>query len=154
MIKILSGFLSPKLKIFYSYLGWGESWTLHIIAFPVNIRIFLLTSPSSLNCRCWYVTSELISHMSCKHRTPKFKFINTEHIFFLDSGYGSKSVPCSTISKEASYCSKWEELQRCTAKDLRYAESLRAWTTQSQIGCLYQVPPFRAQRTIWRGRKS
>lgn len=45
-------------------------------------------------------------------------------MYFLDSGYGSRSVPCSTISKEASFCSRWEELQSSTARQYERVREL------------------------------
>jgi hypothetical protein len=42
--------------------------------------------------------------------------------------YTHRSVPCSAIIREASSCSRWQQIQRCIAR--LYAESERLWNAQ------------------------
>lgn len=44
----------------------------------------------------------------------------------LDSSQGSRSVPCSTIIIESSFCSRWQQKQRPTAR--HWAENERPGT--------------------------
>lgn len=63
--------------------------------------------------------------------------------------YIHRPLPCSVILREASSCSRWEQIRKPANR--QYVESQRHWHTQ---GFLHQLPHLRAQGTLQRRRKS
>lgn len=55
-----------------------------------------------------------------------------------DIRYNHRSVPHSTLRREAASCSRWWSIKRSTAGQC--ADSERPWRTQPQMGCLHQSP--------------
>ena len=60
--------------------------------------------------------------------------------------YAHRSVCGSAIIGGASFCRRWEENQRDTESDIH-------WNILSLVECLHQIPPLRAQGTLWKKRQ-